>query len=176
MHELKDILYKVSLRSFSGKMNVQVEDLQIDSRKVKKGSAFIAIKGVAADGHQYIQTAIDQGAVAVICEVLPAVKNEQVTYVEVENSAAAAGYMSHNFYGQPSEQVRLIGVTGTNGKTTIATLLFKLFTRQMFSITSCAVAFLKLPVKRQVLLSLLLITVRPNTFLILNDISWKLFF
>jgi UDP-N-acetylmuramoyl-L-alanyl-D-glutamate--2,6-diaminopimelate ligase len=128
MQELKDILYKVSLRSFSGNMNVQVTDLQIDSRMVKPGSAFIAIKGVVADGHDYISTAVQKGAVAVICEVLPAAKNDQVTYVEVENSGAAAGYMSHNFYNRPSDQVRLVGVTGTNGKTTIATLLYKLFT------------------------------------------------
>jgi len=109
-------------------MNVQVKDLQIDSRKVTNGSVFIAIKGVAADGHQFIQVALDKGAVAIIAEQLPAERKEGVTYVEVENSAAAAGYMSHNFYNQPSEQLRLIGVTGTNGKTTIATLLFKLFT------------------------------------------------
>ena len=128
MYELKDILYKVSLRSISGNMNVQVKDLQIDSRKVTNGSVFIAIKGVAADGHQFIQVALDKGAVAIIAEQLPAERKEGVTYVEVENSAAAAGYMSHNFYNQPSEQLRLIGVTGTNGKTTIATLLFKLFT------------------------------------------------
>jgi UDP-N-acetylmuramoyl-L-alanyl-D-glutamate--2,6-diaminopimelate ligase len=128
MQELKDILYKVSLRSFSGNMNVQVTDLQIDSRKVKPGSAFIAIQGVVADGHDYIATAVEKGAVAVICEVLPATKHEQVTYVEVENSGAAAGYMAHNFYNRPSDQVRLVGVTGTNGKTTIATLLYKLFT------------------------------------------------
>ena len=128
MQELKDILYKVSIRSFSGNMNVQVADLQIDSRKVKKGSAFIAIRGVAADGHAFIQTAVHNGAVAVICEQLPKEKMEAVTYVEVENSGAAAGYMAHNFFGQPSEQARIIGVTGTNGKTTIATLLFKLFT------------------------------------------------
>lgn len=128
MQELKDILYKVSLRSFSGNMNVRVTDLQIDSRKVKPGSAFIAIKGVLADGHDYIATAVEKGAVAVICEVLPATRNEQVTYVEVENSGAAAGYMAHNFYNRPSDQVRLVGVTGTNGKTTIATLLYKLFT------------------------------------------------
>src|SRR4051794_25631009 len=112
MHELKDILYKVSIRSFVGKMNVQVNNLQIDSRRVDKGSVFIAIRGVAADGHQYIQTAIDKGATAIVCELMPQQKNESVTYVEVENSAAAAGYMAHNFYGQPSEQVRLVGVTG----------------------------------------------------------------
>jgi len=128
MAELQEILYKVSLRSFIGNMNVAVDNLQIDSRKVKAGTAFIAVKGVSVDGHQFIPAAVKQGAVAVICEVLPEEKKEGVTYVQVEDSASAAGFMSHNFYHHPSEQLRLIGVTGTNGKTTIATLLYKLFT------------------------------------------------
>jgi UDP-N-acetylmuramoyl-L-alanyl-D-glutamate--2,6-diaminopimelate ligase len=105
-----------------------VRDLQLDSRKVGEGSVFIAVKGSAVDGHRFIDQVLQQGAVAVICETMPAELKEGVVYVQVENSAAAAGYMAHNFYGQPSEKVKLIGVTGTNGKTTIATLLFKLFT------------------------------------------------
>lgn len=104
-----------------------MRDLQLDSRKVSAGSVFIAVKGSAIDGHQFIDQVIQQGAVAVIGETMPADLKEGVTYVQVENSAAAAGFMAHNFYGQPSEKVKLIGVTGTNGKTTIATLLFKLF-------------------------------------------------
>jgi UDP-N-acetylmuramoyl-L-alanyl-D-glutamate--2,6-diaminopimelate ligase len=104
-----------------------VRDLQLDSRKASAGSVFIAVKGSAVDGHQFIEQVIQQGATAVICETMPTDIKEGVTYVQVENSAAAAGYMAHNFYGQPSERVKLIGVTGTNGKTTIATLLFKLF-------------------------------------------------
>lgn len=125
---LKDILYKVSIRSVHGDTGVTVNDLQMDSRKVHKGSVFIAIRGSNADGHLYIPVAVQQGAIAVICETLPDNTNEDVTYIQVENTGAAAGYMSHNFYGQPSEKCRLIGVTGTNGKTTIATLLYKLFT------------------------------------------------
>jgi UDP-N-acetylmuramoyl-L-alanyl-D-glutamate--2,6-diaminopimelate ligase len=95
---------------------------------VKKGTAFIAVKGVAADGHQFIEAAIEKGAIAVIVETLPTDLKENITYIQVENSAAAAGYMAHNFFDQPSEKLKLIGVTGTNGKTTIATLLYKLFT------------------------------------------------
>ncbi len=125
---LKDILYKVSIRSVHGDTGVAVNDLQLDSRKVQKGSVFIAIRGSNADGHLYIPVAVQQGVTAVICETLPDNINEDVTYVQVENTSVAAGYMSHNFYGQPSEKCRLIGVTGTNGKTTIATLLYKLFT------------------------------------------------
>lgn len=124
---LQDILYKVSIRFVQGSTRVLVEDLQIDSRKAKKDSAFIAIKGSSSDGHEFIDTAIEKGASVIVCEVLPADRKEGVTYVQVEKSAAAAGYMAHNFYGQPSNRIKLVGVTGTNGKTTIATLLFKLF-------------------------------------------------
>jgi UDP-N-acetylmuramoyl-L-alanyl-D-glutamate--2,6-diaminopimelate ligase len=118
----------VSIRSVQGSTQVQIQDLQIDSRKVGIGSAFIAIKGVNSDGHDFIEKAIEKGASAIVCELLPADRRERVTYIQVENSAAAAGYMAHNFFGQPSTKVKLVGVTGTNGKTTIATLLFKLFT------------------------------------------------
>jgi UDP-N-acetylmuramoyl-L-alanyl-D-glutamate--2,6-diaminopimelate ligase len=118
----------VSIRSVHGNTGIPVHDLQIDSRKVSAGSVFIAVKGTAVDGHRFIDQVTEQGAAAVICEAMPATIKESITYVQVENSAAAAGYMAHNFYGQPSEKVKLVGVTGTNGKTTIATLLFKLFT------------------------------------------------
>ncbi len=124
---LKDILYKVSLRSVKGNTGIEIKDLQIDSRKVSDGSCFIAIKGSNADGHNYIETAIVNGAKAIVCEVLPTQFKEYVTYVEVENSALAAGFISHNFYGEPTLKIKLVGITGTNGKTTIATLLWKLF-------------------------------------------------
>ncbi|WP_127130803.1 UDP-N-acetylmuramoyl-L-alanyl-D-glutamate--2,6-diaminopimelate ligase [Pseudoflavitalea rhizosphaerae] len=124
---LQDILYKVRIRSVHGDTRVNVNALQLDSRKVSAGNAFIALKGVASDGHDYIAKVVEQGAAAVICETMPAVIKEGVTYIEVENSHIAAGFLAHNFYGQPSEKLKLVGVTGTNGKTTIATLLFKLF-------------------------------------------------
>lgn len=125
---LQDILYKVGIRSVKGKLDITVKDLQIDSRKAGKGSVFIAIKGVHVDGHQFIDSVVEKKPVAIICEVLPLQFKDDITYVQVENSGIAAGYMAHNFYGQPSEKLKLVGVTGTNGKTTIATLLFKLFT------------------------------------------------
>jgi UDP-N-acetylmuramoyl-L-alanyl-D-glutamate--2,6-diaminopimelate ligase len=128
MAVLQDILYKVSIRSVYGNTQATVNDLQTDSRKAGNGTAFIAIKGVASDGHHFIATAIEKGAKVIICEQFPVDLKEAITYVQVENSASAAGFMAHNFYGQPSEKVKLIGVTGTNGKTTIATLLYKLFT------------------------------------------------
>lgn len=111
-----------------GSTDVEVSDVQIDSRKVSKSSVFIAVKGVATDGHQFIAKAVEAGAKVVVCEVMPPVKKETVVYVQVENSAAAAGYIANNFFDRPSEKMKVIGVTGTNGKTTIATLLYKLFT------------------------------------------------
>lgn len=125
---LKDILYKVSIRSVYGNMEVAIKDLQVDSRKVSSGTCFIAIKGAAADGHSFIETAIQNGASVIVCEKMPEALNNDVTYVEVENSSIAAGLISHQFYGEPSKKLKLVGVTGTNGKTTIATLLWKLFT------------------------------------------------
>lgn len=125
---LQDILYKVSIRSVKGNTDAAVNSLNIDSRLVKPGSCFIALKGTKTDGQEYIEAAVKNGAVAVVCEKMPVVINENIAYVQVENAADAAGYMSHNFYGEPSLKLKLIGVTGTNGKTTIATLLWKLFT------------------------------------------------
>ncbi|MDP4263063.1 MAG: UDP-N-acetylmuramoyl-L-alanyl-D-glutamate--2,6-diaminopimelate ligase [Bacteroidota bacterium] len=126
--KLQEILYKVSIRSVVGKTNIEAKDIQIDSRKVKKGSVFVAVKGTAADGHRFIDNAVEAGAVAVVCETMPLAMSEAAVYIQVENSAVAAGYMAHNFFGQPSERMKVVGVTGTNGKTTIATLLYKLFT------------------------------------------------
>jgi len=124
---LKDILYKVHIRSVKGQPVTDVINIQIDSRKVTPGSCFIAIKGSNADGNNYIDKEIANGATVIICEQLPANENKNVQYIVVENSAEASGIMAHNFYGQPSEKLTLVGVTGTNGKTTIATLLYKLF-------------------------------------------------
>jgi UDP-N-acetylmuramoyl-L-alanyl-D-glutamate--2,6-diaminopimelate ligase len=124
---LQQILYKVNILSVVGSTVTEVNDLQIDSRKVNPGNCFIAIRGTVSDGHDFIDTAIANGAISVLCEELPANINDTVQYTVVENSAIAAGIMAHNFYGQVSLKITLVGVTGTNGKTTIATLLFKLF-------------------------------------------------
>lgn len=127
---LSDILYKVNIRSVAGSTDVEVKDIQIDSRKVKAGDLFVAVRGAAADGHQFIEKAIENGAKVIVYEESGVMTQEsQRTYVQVENSASAAGWMAHNFFGRPSEKIKLLGVTGTNGKTTIATLLYKLFTR-----------------------------------------------
>ena len=125
---LRDILYKVNIRSVVGSTDIEIKDVQIDSRKIKNGSLFIAVKGFAADGHKFISAAVEAGAVAVVCDEMPEQKKPGVVYVQVEDSGAASGLMAHNFFGQPSEKMKVVGVTGTNGKTTIVTLLYKLFT------------------------------------------------
>ena len=127
MQHLHDILYKVAIRSVKGSTAVDVGSLHIDSREVVAGGCFIAIKGTLADGHEHIGKAVARGAAAVICERIPEETDDRVTYVRVEDSAEAAGLAAHEFYGRPTERLRLTGVTGTNGKTTIATLLYKLF-------------------------------------------------
>lgn len=129
MNTLRNILYNVSIQAVHGNNDITVHALCMDSRTVTKGDAFIAVKGVHADGHLFIDKAIAQGAAAVICEALPAQLTADVCYIQVNNSALACGIMAGNFYGNPSQQLQLIGVTGTNGKTTIATLLFRLFTQ-----------------------------------------------
>jgi UDP-N-acetylmuramoyl-L-alanyl-D-glutamate--2,6-diaminopimelate ligase len=125
---LQDTLYKVAIRSVEGNTAVAINNLQIDSRKVTAGTCFIAVQGAVTDGHKFIDVAIANGAIAVICQVLPVNLSATVTYIQVDDCLQAAGIMSHNFFGEPSTKIKLVGVTGTNGKTTIATLLFKLFT------------------------------------------------
>ncbi|MBL7728687.1 MAG: UDP-N-acetylmuramoyl-L-alanyl-D-glutamate--2,6-diaminopimelate ligase, partial [Dinghuibacter sp.] len=124
---LQDILYKVPIKAVHGNTGIEINALQTDSRKVLAGTAFIAVKGTLTDGHAYIEKAIELGAVAVVCEQLPEQLNDAVVYVQAIDTAFAAGMMAHNFYGEPTRKLKLTGVTGTNGKTTIATLLFKLF-------------------------------------------------
>lgn len=124
---LQDILYKVNIRSVQGNTGMEVKDIQLDSRKVSAGTCFIAVKGMALDGHNFIENAVRNGATAIIAEQLPGPLEQHVTYVQVENSTLAAGYIANNFFGTPSFKMKVVGVTGTNGKTTIATLLFKLF-------------------------------------------------
>ncbi len=128
MATLRDILYKVRLQSVNGSTDTEVADIQIDSRKVSERSAFVAIRGEKSDGHAFIATAVQQGAVAVVCEEFPVALHAGITYIKVADTHEAVAYMAHNFYGEPSHRVKLVGVTGTNGKTTIATVLYKLFT------------------------------------------------
>ena len=127
MKKLSDIVYKVHTVALVGNTDIDITDVQIDSRKVQPGSLFIAVKGFASDGHRFIDTAIQKGAVAIICDQMPGAQDQGITYIQTANSAEAAGQIAHNFYDQPTQKLKLVGVTGTNGKTTIATLLYKLF-------------------------------------------------
>jgi len=128
MAALRDILYKVNITSTSGDMDVQVAGLAFDSRQVEKNFLFVAIKGHQVDGHAFMDVAVHRGAQVVVCEKLPENMVESVTYVTVKGSARALGIMAANFYDNPSHKLKLVGVTGTNGKTTVVTLLYNLFT------------------------------------------------
>ena len=127
MKNLKDILYKVPIEKVIGNTAIAIHALEFDSRKITANDVFIAIKGTISDGHTFIDNAINKGAKAIICEILPQEIKPQVTYIQVANTQSALAVMASNYYDNPSEKVTLIGVTGTNGKTTIATLLYNVF-------------------------------------------------
>lgn len=127
MPQLKDILYKVSLLSVSGTTDIPVQSICFDSRQVKSGDVFVAVKGTLSDGHDFISKAIAQGAVAIVGEQQPENWSSDIPFIQVSNSAKALGIMAANFYGNPSAKLQLVAITGTNGKTTTATLLFQLF-------------------------------------------------
>lgn len=127
MKTLDDLLRDVRVIARNGPQDAGISDVCLDSRKAGPGSLFIAVKGTLTDGHRFIDAVIGQGATAIVCTELPAERKSAVTYVHVEDSSEAAGLIASNFYDRPSYSLSLTGVTGTNGKTTIATLLFQLF-------------------------------------------------
>ncbi|MFN4975737.1 MAG: UDP-N-acetylmuramoyl-L-alanyl-D-glutamate--2,6-diaminopimelate ligase [Bacteroidota bacterium] len=127
MANIQHILYQVPLLQTMGNLDREIRQLQIDSRQVQPGDLFIAVRGSHMDGHAFIPAAIAAGAVAIVCETFPPITPEGITFIQVKEAGEALGRMAHHFYGDPSEQITLVGVTGTNGKTTIATLLFRLF-------------------------------------------------
>ncbi|HXH19702.1 MAG TPA: UDP-N-acetylmuramoyl-L-alanyl-D-glutamate--2,6-diaminopimelate ligase [Chitinophagales bacterium] len=126
MKKLKDILYKVSLLEVAGSTDISISELTFDSRNAVKGSLFIAARGTQADGHRYISQAVDKGAAAVVCEELPDTLSKGVTYVKVKDSSIALGIIAHNFFDEPSAKMKVVAVTGTNGKTTTVTLLYRM--------------------------------------------------
>ena len=127
MKQVKDILEKVDVHTVVGDSNVPVEAICFDSRLVKAGTLFVAQRGVAVDGHDFIAKAIASGARTVVCEQLPEEQVQGVTYVKVGNASRALAVIAANFYNHPSAELTLVGVTGTNGKTTVASLLYQLF-------------------------------------------------
>ena len=134
MKKLKDILYKVSIDAVRGSTNLDISDIVFDSRKITANCVFIAQKGTISNGHDYIEKAIENGATAIVYEDDPAVFSDHVTYVKVADANKALAFISANFYDNPSEKLSLVGVTGTNGKTTIATLLHQLFTKAGYKV------------------------------------------
>ena len=127
MSNLTDILYKVAIESVIGNTTISVASIQFDSRLVQLNDVFVAVKGVQVDGHKFIDKAVSNGALVIVCEELPEVQVNGITYVVVKNTQEALAIMASNFYDNPSEKLQLIGVTGTNGKTTVTSLLFQLF-------------------------------------------------
>lgn len=125
--KLNKLIERLDYQKIIGNENIQICGLESDSRKVEKGFVFVAVKGTATDGHLYIATAIENGAAVVVCEQLPQELNPEVTYIQTADTNLAVALLASAYNGYPSEQLKLVGVTGTNGKTTIATLLYKLF-------------------------------------------------
>ncbi len=124
---LKELLKNIKPTQIVGDENIDITGVNIDSRKIKPGHLFVAMKGTQVDGHQFIPKALDLGAVAILCEDLPEEQKEGVTYIQVASTEDAVGKVATVFYGNPTEKLKLVGVTGTNGKTTIATLLYNMF-------------------------------------------------
>ncbi len=134
MKLLKDILYKVTINAVFGSTNVSINKIEFDSRKIKKDDVFVAIVGTVSDGYNFIDKAISSGAKTIICQQLPENLVDGVTYIEVDNSNTALAFMASNFYNNPSENLKLVGTTGTNGKTTVSSLLYQLFKKAGYKV------------------------------------------
>ena len=131
---LKEIIYKVAIEAVKGSTDISVHKIDFDSRNIVANDVFVAIRGTISDGHEYIGKAISLGAVAIICETFPEVLLNGITYIQVKDSNKALAYMAANYFGNPSQNLKLVGITGTNGKTTIASLLFQLFKKAGFKV------------------------------------------
>ena len=121
---LKDILYKVAIESVNGSTDISINKIEFDSRKIQEKDVFVAIRGTLSNGHDFIEKAIELGAVAIICDELPSKLEAGITYVKVTDTNSALAFLAANFYQNPSANLKLVGITGTNGKTTIASLVF----------------------------------------------------
>lgn len=134
MKILKDILYKVAIEAVKGSTDVAINSIDFDSRKISLNDVFVAIRGTVSDGHDFIEKAVNQGAIAVVCEEFPERIINGVTYIKVKNTNEALAFLANNFYENPSSKLRLVGITGTNGKTTVASLLYQLFKKAGYKV------------------------------------------
>ena len=131
---LKEIIYKVAIEAVKGSTDIAIHKMNFDSRKIEANGVFVAIRGTISDGHDYIEKAINLGAIAIVCDTFPENIISGITYIQVKDTNKALAFMSANYFGNPSEKLKLVGITGTNGKTTIASLLFQLFKKAGFKV------------------------------------------
>lgn len=131
---LKDILYKVAIEAVKGSTEIAVNKIEFDSRKIQENDVFVAIRGTVSNGHDFIEKAISLGATTIICDTLPQIIATGITYVQVKDTNSALAFMANNYYDNPSSKLRLVGITGTNGKTTIASLLYQLFQKAGYKV------------------------------------------
>ena len=134
MINLKDILWKVAIEAVNGLTDVAIEKMEFDSRKIAENDVFIAIRGTISNGHDFIETAINKGAIAIICDTFPEIIVTGITYIQVKDTNKAMAFMAANYYENPSQKLKLVGITGTNGKTTVASLLYQLFQKAGFKV------------------------------------------
>ncbi|WP_309612706.1 UDP-N-acetylmuramoyl-L-alanyl-D-glutamate--2,6-diaminopimelate ligase [Flavobacterium sp.] len=131
---LKDILYKVAIEAVKGSTEMCINKIEFDSRKVVENDVFIAIRGTVSNGHDFIETAINLGAIVIVCDSFPEVIVTGITYIQVKDTNTALAFLAANYYGNPSQNLKLVGITGTNGKTTIASLLYQLFQKAGYKV------------------------------------------
>ncbi len=131
---LREIIYKVAIEAVKGSTDIVINKMEFDSRKIEANDVFVAIRGTISDGHDFIETAIWNGAIAVVCDTLPETITKGITYIQVKDTNKALAYMAANYFGNPSQKLKLVGITGTNGKTTIASLLYQLFKKAGFKV------------------------------------------
>ncbi|MBP6587620.1 MAG: UDP-N-acetylmuramoyl-L-alanyl-D-glutamate--2,6-diaminopimelate ligase, partial [Flavobacterium sp.] len=131
---LKEIIYKVAIEAVKGSTDIAINKMDFDSRNIVDNDVFVAIRGTISNGHDYIGKAIELGAIAIVCDTLPENLVAGITYVQVKDTNKALAYMAANYYGNPSEKLKLVGITGTNGKTTIASLLYQLYKKAGFKV------------------------------------------
>ncbi len=134
MINLKEIIYKVAIEAVKGSTDIAINKMDFDSRKIETNDIFVAIRGTISDGHDYIEKAIWQGAIAIVCYSFPETLTKGITYIQVKDTNKALAFMAANYFGNPSQNIKLVGITGTNGKTTIASLLYQLFKKAGYKV------------------------------------------